>query len=305
MKKFLVCLCSVILLTTACISQNDVVFDNPEDIKQESEITEVNGDSAIQIIKDEESDNEDWDGSPYKDLGKPDFKGIDTSKSFEEYGELDELGRCTTCIANVGVDLMPTEERGTIGKVKPTGWQTIKYDIVDGKYLYNRCHLIGYQLTAENANPQNLITGTRFLNIDGMLPFENKVADYVKETGNHVLYRVTPVFNGDELVAREVIMEAQSVEDNGKDISFKVSCYNRQPGIEINYADGTSHEVGFDESKEFTNPENQAYYVINENTKKYHTEDCRYANSKNTKRVHKSKKQLENQGYDACKVCNP
>ena len=140
--------------------------------------------------------------------------------------------------ANIGQDLMPTEKRGAIGQVKPTGWHTVKYDQVEGKYLYNRCHLIGYQLTGENANEKNLITGTRYLNVDGMLPFENMVADYIKETGNHVLYRVTPVFNGNNLLASGVQMEAMSVEDKGAGISFNVFCYNVQPGVEINYADG-------------------------------------------------------------------
>lgn len=160
--------------------------------------------------------------------------------SFEEYSELDSLGRCGVAIASVGRDIMPTEERGSIGMVKPSGWVMAKYDIVDGKYLYNRCHLIGYQLTGENANTKNLITGTRYLNIDGMLGFENAVADYVENTGNHVLYRVTPVFQGNELVARGVQMEAYSVEDSGKDINFNVYCYNVQPGVSIDYATGNS-----------------------------------------------------------------
>lgn len=160
--------------------------------------------------------------------------------SYETYAALDSLGRCGVAVASVGKDLMPSEERGSIGTVKPSGWQTVKYDNVDGQYLYNRCHLIGYQLTGENANRQNLITGTRYLNVIGMLPFENLVADYVKETMNHVLYRVTPVFNGDDLVALGVLMEGWSVEDQGAGVEFCVFCYNVQPGIVINYADGTS-----------------------------------------------------------------
>lgn len=163
-----------------------------------------------------------------------------TADSFEYYGELDELGRCTVAYASIGKDLMPTEKRGSIGSVKPTGWHTVKYDIVDGKYLYNRCHLIGYQLTAENANKNNLITGTRYLNIDGMLLFENMVADYIKETNNHVLYRVTPIFTGDNLLADGVLMEAESVEDNGEGISYNVFCYNVQPGVKIDYVTGDS-----------------------------------------------------------------
>ena len=161
--------------------------------------------------------------------------------SYELYGELDGLGRCTEAIACVGVDIMPTEERGSIGSVKPSGWQTVKYDFISGKYLYNRCHLIGYQLTGENANKQNLITGTRFLNIEGMLPFEDMVADYVKETENHVMYRVTPIFEGENLVASGVLIEGWSVEDNGEGICFCVYAYNNQPGVVIDYATGDSH----------------------------------------------------------------
>ena len=166
-----------------------------------------------------------------------------TTDSYEYYSPLDELGRCGFARSCVGVDLMPTEERGSIGSVKPSGWQTVKYDCVDGKYLYNRCHLIGFQLTGENANEKNLITGTRYMNVDGMLPFENLVADYIHETNNHVLYRVTPVYNGADLVAQGVQMEAYSVEDNGDGVCFNVFCYNVQPGVEIDYATGENREA--------------------------------------------------------------
>ena len=162
------------------------------------------------------------------------------TQSYESYGELDGLGRCTVCIACIGIDLMPTEDRGSIGSVKPSGWQTVKYDFISGNYLYNRCHLIGYQLTGENANKQNLITGTRFLNIDGMLTFEDMIADYIKETENHVMFRVTPIFEGDNLVASGVLMEAWSVEDEGEGICFCVYAYNCQPGVIIDYATGES-----------------------------------------------------------------
>lgn len=184
-----------------------------------------------------------YNGSPYVVINNniPYFTEEDYSTtSFETYGELDDLGRCSEAFANIGQDLMPTEERGSIGSIKPTGWQTVKYDIVDGKYLYNRCHLIGYQLTGENANKQNLITGTRYLNIQGMLPFENMVADYIKETNNHVLYRATPIFEGNNLLASGVLLEAYSVEDNGEGIIFNVYCYNVQPGINIDYSDGSN-----------------------------------------------------------------
>lgn len=178
---------------------------------------------------------------PYMEMNdnKPEFEEL-TTKCFEEYSEMDGLGRCGTAYACVGLEIMPTEERGKIGQVKPTGWHTIKYDIVDGKYLYNRCHLIGYQLTGENANTKNLITGTRYMNVEGMLPFENIVAEYVKETGNHVMYRVTPHFDGMDLLARGVQMEAYSVEDDGKGVCFNVYVYNAQPGIEIDYETGDS-----------------------------------------------------------------
>lgn len=182
-----------------------------------------------------------YSGEPYISVcgGDPDFSENEiTSVSYEYYSELDALGRCGVCIASVGQDIMPTEKRGSIGQVKPTGWHTVKYDFVDGKYLYNRCHLIGFQLTGENANKRNLITGTRYLNVEGMLPFENMVADYVKETGNHVMYRVTPIFVGDELLARGVHVEAESVEDGGDGIMFNVFCYNVQPGVVLDYATG-------------------------------------------------------------------
>lgn len=172
---------------------------------------------------------------------QPEFSAEDmTADAYEFYSELDSLGRCGYAMACIGKELMPTEDRGSIGQVKPSGWQTVKYDFVDGKYLYNRCHLIGFQLTGENANTRNLITGTRYLNVEGMLPFENLVADYIKETDNHVLYRVTPIFDGDNLVARGVQIEAISVEDNGEGICFNVYAYNNQPGVVIDYATGTS-----------------------------------------------------------------
>lgn len=182
-------------------------------------------------------------GSPFVEINQniPEFDEADMSTtSFERYSSLDFRGRCGVAYANIGRDLMPTEERGSISSVTPSGWNNKKYDNVDQGYLYNRCHLIGYQLSGENANEKNLITGTRYLNVDGMLPLENMVADYVKETGNHVLYRVTPIFEGKNLVASGVQMEAKSVEDDGVGVQFNVYCYNVQPGIEIDYATGES-----------------------------------------------------------------
>ena len=178
----------------------------------------------------------------------PDFTEEDYKKGvFEYYSELDSLGRCGVAFANICKEIMPTEPRGEIGMIKPSGWKLAKYDIVDGKYLYNRCHLIGYQLAGENANEKNLITGTRYLNVQGMLPFENEVADYIKNQNKnedkHVLYRVTPIFENSNLVASGVQMEAYSVEDNGQGVCFNVYVYNAQPGIEINYANGESSYV--------------------------------------------------------------
>lgn len=186
-----------------------------------------------------------YSGEPYVALenNQPDFDAKDlTTEPFETYSDLDYLGRCGVAYANICLEIMPTEPRGEISRVRPTGWQTTKYDCVEGKYLYNRCHLIGYQLAGENANEKNLITGTRYLNVTGMLPFENMVDDYVDDTGNHVLYRVTPIYSGTELVARGVQMEAYSVEDDGEGVCFNVYVYNVQPGITIDYATGDSWE---------------------------------------------------------------
>lgn len=196
-----------------------------------------------QITHVEEGDIPAFSGEPYLVVhdNVPFFSKEDyTTVSFERYSELDVLGRCGEAYACVGRDLMPAEERGEIGQVRPSGWHTVKYDQVDGKYLYNRCHLIGYQLTGENANTRNLITGTRYLNVEGMLPFENAVAEYVRETGNHVLYRVTPIFENNNLLATGVLIEAYSVEDAGAGVMFCVFCYNAQPGIIIDYATGES-----------------------------------------------------------------
>lgn len=217
-------------------------------------IAEGRGNEIIQDIKtsvlgitEEQSYNigqiPEYSGKAYVTINnnKPNFKEEDkTTKSFEKYSNLDSLNRCGAAYANVSKETMPTEERGRIGMIKPSGWHTVKYNNVDGKYLYNRCHLIGYQLTGENANEKNLITCTRYMNTVGMLEFENKVANYVKETNNHVLYRVTPIFEGNNLLASGTQMEAYSVEDQGKGISFNVYVYNIQEGITIDYKTGES-----------------------------------------------------------------
>ena len=279
-----------------------------------------------------------YSGTPYTEVNgnKPYFTEADlTTQSFETYSELDSLGRCGVAYANVGQDLMPTEPRGEIGAVKPTGWHLVKYDNVDGKYLYNRCHLIAYMLAAENANPQNLITGTRYLNTQGMLPFETKVCDYIKNTGNHVLYRVTPIFDGDNLLADGVLMEAYSVEDAGEGIQFCVFAYNVQSGIGIDYATGdnwaessgtyqsTAASVAVetpvpqpetDTAVQIT-PESSApqesqgiTYVLNTNTMKFHYPTCSSVDDmkeKNKQIYTGSREEVINMGYVPCKRCNP
>lgn len=215
---------------------------NQESEEPDSGKEEDSGESSTSIVQ-----RPKYSGKPYVtiDGNQPGFteeEKKEAKKSFERYSELDSLGRCGTAYASVGQDLMPTKRRGSISGIKPTGWHTVKYDSVQGKYLYNRCHLIGYQLTAENANRKNLITGTRSMNAEGMLPFEDEVAKYVKKTDNHVLYRVTPIFEGKNLLADGVQMEAYSVEDKGHGVCFNVFVYNVQPGISIDYATGDSKE---------------------------------------------------------------
>lgn len=256
-----------------------------------------------------------YSGKPYVEINGnvPNFSKSDFStKAYESYSELDSLGRCGVCIANIGVELMPTEERGSIGQVKPSGWQLVKYDFVDGKYLYNRCHLIGYQLSGENANVKNLITGTRYMNVEGMLPFENQVADYVKSTKNHVLYRVTPIFEGNNLVASGVQIEAQSYEDKGAGICFNVYVYNCQPGVVIDYATGISARA---DNNKTTEPQSQPQskdsgtnYILNTNTHKFHYPTCSSVDdmkAKNKKEYQGNREDLIKQGYDPCKRCNP
>jgi len=245
--------------------------------------------------------------------------------SFETYSNLDSLGRCGVAFANIGFDLMPTASRGSIGSVKPSGWHTVKYDCVDGKYLYNRCHLIGFQLTAENANNKNLITGTRCLNIEGMLPFENMVADFVKETKNHVMYRITPIFTDSNLLASGVLMEGYSVEDAGKGIKFCVYAYNAQPGVTITYSNGESQGPAVAAQVPTPAPTPALTpapapaptptptpvtetYVLNTSTKKFHKPSCGSVNTikeSNKGTYTGSKDDLIKQGYSPCGNCHP
>lgn len=258
-----------------------------------------------------------YDGKAYVAVNnnEPFFTDSDmTTTAFENYSDLDSLGRCGVAYANICKDVMPTEERGKIGMIKPSGWHTVKYDVIKDRYLYNRCHLIGYQLAGENANPKNLITGTRYLNVEGMLPFENLVADYVNNTGNHVLYRVTPMFSGSNLVANGVLIEAKSVEDNGGGILFNVYCYNVQPGVGINYENGDSWLDGTTGSassgSDSSAAENSAADSSNSETmvhitatgKKYHRAGCRTLKKSDTEVTLDEAKSM---GLSPCGICNP
>lgn len=258
-----------------------------------------------------------YDGKAYVAVNnnEPFFTDSDmTTTAFENYSDLDSLGRCGVAYANICKDIMPTEERGKIGMIKPSGWHTVKYDVIKDRYLYNRCHLIGYQLAGENANPKNLITGTRYLNVEGMLPFENLVANYVNNTGNHVLYRVTPMFSGSNLVANGVLIEAKSVEDNGGGILFNVYCYNVQPGIGINYENGDSWLDGTTGSassgSDTSATENSAADSSNSETmvhitatgKKYHRAGCRTLKKSDTEVTLDEAKSM---GLSPCGICNP
>lgn len=274
---------------------------------------DITAQSASDYVNYDLSNIPDYDGKAYVELNGnvPEFSESEKtySESFEEYGKLDSLGRCTYAVSCIGKDLMPTEKRGSIGSVKPSGWHISNYDFVDGKYLYNRCHLIGYQLTAENANERNLITGTRYLNVEGMLPFENDVADYIEITNNHVYYKVTPIFEGNNLVANGVQMQAYSVEDNGQGISFNVYCYNVQPGVAIDYATGDNQTVASSSITSTSSDEaDKKAYIVNTKTKKFHNPDCDGAkkmSSSNKKKYKGTRDSLISNGYSPCQKCNP
>lgn len=239
------------------------------------------------------------------DNNQPGFTAEDLKEdAYEFYSDLDHLGRCGYTMACIGKELMPTGERESISHIKPSGWNQAQYDCVDGKNLYNRCHLIGFQLTGENDNEKNLITGTRYMNVEGMLPFENMVADYIKETGNHVLYRVTPIYEGNNLVATGVQLEAKSVEDHGEGICFNVFVYNSQPGVTINYADGSSYLDGSSTAP----TEGAGSYILNTKSKKFHTATCGQGQSisdGNRDEYTGDRQSLIDDGYEPAGCCKP
>lgn len=313
--KALILAATMLVSMTGCGSTND---KKEEDMRASTTVELQNEPQKGSMSAVTLADIPAYAGDPYVVINdnNPFFTEEEIAKattSWEEYGDMDELGRCSMCWASVGKDIMPTGERGSIGSVKPTGWHTVKYDFVNGKYLYNRSHLIGWQLTGENANEKNLVTGTRSFNVDGMLPFENMVADYVREDDGHVLYRVTPMFDGDDLVCRGVLMEAISVEDNGDSVLFNVFVYNVQPGVKINYAtgessldDGQTAETGDSDSEAAA--DTSTTYVINISSMKFHKEDCSSIssmNQANKKVVTSTRDELVSEGYSPCGICKP
>ena len=334
-----------IALSSCTIETIETVDATP--IQESSTATSISDATSLPSVYINDIEIPAYSGDAYTEINnnEPFFTKSDiTTNEFETYSDLDRLGRCGVAFANISNYTMPTEERGKIGQVKPSGWHSIRYDNVDGKYLYNRCHLIGYQLAAENANKKNLITGTRYLNIVGMLDYENKVAEYVKTTNNHVLYRVTPIFYEQDLVSRGVLMEGYSVEDSGAGIKFNIFAYNIQPDININYATGDSclastgkpgmtidnmevEEENDDESlsdvtnivisESTSNPNMNGHdigtyespvFVVNKRTKKYHTQDCKWAakiSEIDRDTIIGEPSYLERLGYVPCKTCKP
>lgn len=290
----------VSVLFSSCSTAEDILQQG----REWNQLSERGQTETVETV----ADVPEYSGEPYVAINdnEPEFTAEElTSASYEEYSDLDQLGRCGEAKACIGEELMPDEERESISSVTPTGWENQQYDIVDGGYIYNRCHLIGFQLTGENANEKNLITGTRYMNTEGMLPFENEVADYIRETDNHVLYRVTPVFEGEDLVASGVQMEAESVEDNGQGICFNVYVYNIQPDITIDYTTGYNWKTDDVDSGKASA---QQSYILNTNTNKFHRPDCsgtENIKAKNRKEYSGDRGDLINKGYEPCGRCKP
>ena len=298
-----------------------LVLGGSDPMEIASQISSQNGSSAVQdgavpetmpedpqsyedwiaVLSDSDRDEQDQRLFIEINGGTPLFDPSDALEGdFERYSELDGLGRCGAAYANLSRELMPTEERGPIGAVKPSGWHLVRYDdLIRDSYLYNRCHLIGYQLTGQNANPNNLITGTRFMNVDGMEPFENRVAFYIRRTGNRVLYRVTPVFRGEDLVARGVLMEAYSVEDEGKGVCFCVFVRNIQPGIRIDYATGESCRADED-VQQFVY---EGGCIGNRRSLKYHKPGCAMLPEEQNRVWFETEEDAQEQGYTPCGYC--
>ena len=312
----------MMLSMTACQSKNDYVWTEETDI----ETDEPSGEVAKSPDDDTASITETEDMFQYNEVpqysgqavykvhnNEPYFtKKEITDKSFEDYMPLDKLGRCQTATACLGTETLPDAPRGDIGQIKPAGWHTVKYpEYINGSYLYNRCHLIAYELSAENANEKNLITGTRYMNVSGMLPYENMTTDYIENTKNHVMYRATPIFVDDELVCRGVLLEGLSVEDKGVGLKFCVFCYDIQPNISIDYATGDSkRSPGFNDYQPKAEDDTavKSNYVLNNNTMTFHKPDCSSVakmSDKNKSYSSAAREQIMDEGYEPCQICNP
>lgn len=304
--------------TESAITPNSSI--SSEIVVEESSNSTLSDEDFSHTVEFDFSSVPEYSGSPYFVVnGNTPFFEVEDfeADSFEFYSELDSLGRCGVTLACIGTDIMPTEDRGAIGSIKPTGWHSVKYDCVDGKYLYNRCHLIGYQLTGENDNVQNLITGTRSLNMDGMLPFENLIADFVVETDMHVMYRVTPHFDGDNLLASGVLLEGMSVEDGGEGVLFNVYAYNAQPEIGIDYATGDSWLINNETATTVVTTQSETEevvteatksYILNTSSKKVHKPSCSSVDTmseENKQAYEGTMKELTEKGYEPCGRCNP
>lgn len=295
--------------------ESDDIENTETDTNDDGETTNNESTERVDVINVTAAD---YNGSPYIVINNNNPYFTDSEKknttAFEKYSELDHLGRCGEAFANICKELMPTADRESISSVKPTGWKNKEYSFVDGRWVYNRAHIIGFQLAGENANEKNLITGTRYMNVQGMLPFENMIDDYVDETNNHVLYRVTPMFVGKNLLCEGVLMEAWSVEDDGDGICFNVFCFNVEPGVTIDYETGDNWEDGSKTNKVEKDETNKvvdntsATYILNTNTKKFHEPDCASAAktaTKNKKEYSGNRADLINDGYSPCGNCHP
>ena len=330
-KNRIAIVCLALMLLLAGCKNNNPVTDSSNTPEASLNVSNVTVDEEVVVEPTEQTSAlagfdlgvvPEYNGTPYVEINnnKPFFTAdeiLDVS-DFETYPDLDSLGRCQACTACLSIATMPAEGevRGSIGSVKPSGWHTANYNeypgLIDGNYLYNRCHLIGWQLGNENANPNNLVTGTRYLNVDGMLPFENRVAEYIRSTQHHVLYRVTPIFEGDELVCRGILLEAQSIEDSG--CVFCVYCYNVQPYVFIDYATGDNHIDDSYFSKDETSVLEKEHdgiehdYVLNTNSMKVHTPDCSSVDTikdENKQYYTGYLADLEAEGYSPCGNCHP
>ena len=323
-KVIVVILCIISIIALLCCSDNNkkpiafeqsssttsVAVDNLSTTEQTQPTTNASNNQPIDL-----SEIPSYSGNPYCEVNnnQPFFQTDElTTDSFKHFSELDSLGRCGVAFACIGTDSLPTEERDAIGTIMPSGWHTVRYDdIIEDKYLYNRCHLIAFELSGENANPQNLITGTRYMNVQGMLPFENRIRSYIEHTNQHVMYRVTPVFEGENLVATGVLIEGYSVEDNGEGICFNVFCYNVQPHIKINYTDGLSeidYPLESEESTVDSNEDTTTTYILNTNTKKFHYPYCDSVNEmkdKNKQIFTGTREEVIETGYSPCGKCKP